>query len=336
MHAQEASSPAAVPSGDGRTSAPPPENAKEPHEDWGSIFIQKGVLEAAAPVLGEKDDVSANKFIRERYQVIWRDGDPLDLFVIRPRDVAKPPVILYLYSFPQDTDRFKDDGWCSRVTDGGFAAIGFVSALTGHRFHDRSMKEWFISELQEALGTSVHDVPMILDYLATRGDLDMNDIGMFGQGSGGAIAILAAAADPRIKVLDLHDPWGDWPDWIAKSDLIPDKERPDYEKPQFLARVATLDPAQWLPKLSSRSIRIQDLRQEVNNPEKCQKVIEAAAPEATVIDQFGDARAEYRANSGGRIFDWAKHQLRPSYKPDLDSERTQRITFHPPEGETIH
>jgi iron complex outermembrane receptor protein len=82
----------------------------------------------------------------------------------------------------------------ARATEGGFAAIGFVSALTGHRFHNRSMKEWFISELQEALGTSVHDVPMILNYLSTRGDLDMDNIGMFGQGSGGAIAILAASA----------------------------------------------------------------------------------------------------------------------------------------------
>ena len=36
-------------------------------------------------------------------------------------------------------------------------------------------------------------------------------------GSGAAIAILAAAIDPRLKALDLVDPWGDWPDWLAKS-----------------------------------------------------------------------------------------------------------------------
>src|ERR1022692_4628664 len=76
---------------------------------------------------------------------------------------------------------------------------GFVSALTGQRYHDRPMKEWFVSELPEALGSSVHDVQMILNYLADRNDLDMTRVGMYGQGSGGTIAILAASADPRLK-----------------------------------------------------------------------------------------------------------------------------------------
>jgi acetyl esterase/lipase len=74
------------------------------------------------------------------------------------------------------------------------------------------MNKWFVSELQEALATSTHDVQMVLNYLAKRGDLDMSRIGMFGQGSGGAIAILSAAADSRIVALDVLDPWGDWPD----------------------------------------------------------------------------------------------------------------------------
>ena len=85
------------------------------------------------------------------------------------------------------------------------------------------MKEWFVSQLQESIAASAHDVQMILNYLAMRGDLDMDHVGMFGDGSGASIAILAAAVDPRIKASDLLDPWGDWPDWIAKSTLIQKK-----------------------------------------------------------------------------------------------------------------
>src|ERR1035441_1223230 len=51
---------------------------------------------------------------------------------------------------------------------------------------------------QLSLALTVHDVQMVLNYLETRGDLDMSRVGMFGQGSGGAIAVLAAAADSRI------------------------------------------------------------------------------------------------------------------------------------------
>ena len=74
--------------------------------------------------------------------------------------------------------------------------------MDGHRYHDRPMRQWFVSELQEAVVKSVHDVQMILNYLSTRGDLDLNRIGMFGQGSGGTIAILVASVDPRIKAIN--------------------------------------------------------------------------------------------------------------------------------------
>src|SRR5215469_8190954 len=170
-------------------------------------------------------------FIRELLRVQWRPNDPIDLYVIRPRGAKKPPVVLYLYGFPSDTDRFKDDRYCERVTRGGAAAVGFVSALTGHRNERRSPKEWFVSELPEAVATTVHDVQMILNYLDSRGDLDMSRVGMLGQGSGGAIAILAAAADSRLRALDLLDPWGDWPDWLATASIVPAEERANYLKP---------------------------------------------------------------------------------------------------------
>ena len=64
-----------------------------------------------------------------------------------------------------------------------------MPALTGQRYHDRPMKEWFVSELRESLATSAHDVQMVLNYLASRGDVDMNRVGMFGDGSGASIAI---------------------------------------------------------------------------------------------------------------------------------------------------
>src|SRR5262249_23780817 len=156
-------------------------------EDWTAITLDRSHLVPDRPVLGEKYDLPGNTFIRELYQVVWRPGDPIDLYVVLPKGVQKPPVVLYLYSYPQDTERFKNDHWCASTTAGGYAAVGFVSALTGHRTEHRPPKEWFVSELQEALATSTHDVQMIVNYLGTREDLDMEHLGMLGQGSGGAI-----------------------------------------------------------------------------------------------------------------------------------------------------
>src|SRR5216684_3871874 len=167
---------------------------------------------------------------------------------MKPTGIKNPPVILNLYGYPADTAAYKMEVFQKELTKGGFAAVGFVSALTGHRYHGRPMKEWFLSELQESLATSAHDVQMILNFLAARGDLDMTRVGMFGQGSGATIAILASAVDPRIKVLDVLDPWGDWPTWMATSEFPPKDERPDYVKPEFLKKSRRSKPSIGCPR----------------------------------------------------------------------------------------
>ena len=280
-------------------------------ENFSAASLSKSRLHSDTPQLVEKDEEP--EFIHEFYRVQWRAGDPIDLYVIRPTKVKNPPVVIYLYGHPSETDRYRDDGWCKRVTAGGYAAVGFVPALTGHRYHDRPMKEWFVSELQESIGKSTHDVQMVLNYLAQRGDFDISNVGIFGVGAGGTIAVAAASADVRIKAVDLLDPWGDWPTWMAKSEVIPEEERPSYIKPEFLKKVAAFDPVVLLPGLKAHVRLIQLDEDSVNTPIKAKKRIEAALPAdsdrrhyATNAEFFGAVA------SGGRAFDWIKSQLKTS------------------------
>jgi len=289
-------------------------------EDWTSITLKGSELHPEKPVFGEK--VESDKFIRELLQVKWRQGDPIDLYIIRPQGVANPPVMLYLYSYPSETDRFRDPSYCERITNGGMAAIGFVSSLTGQRYTNRPMKQWFVSELQEALASTTHDVQMILNFLSTRHDLDLTKVGMFGEGSGGSIAILAAAADPRIQTIDVLNPWGDWSDWMAKSGVIPDEERPDYLKPQFLQKIAPLDPVLWLPNLKTKHIRIQLLMDDMTAPKVAMERIKAVAPFGAQVLEYPDLKQFFASNSGGRIFMWSKQQLLPSLPP---TETPQKV-----------
>jgi hypothetical protein len=150
---------------------------------------------------------------------------------------ASPPIADPAdHRFDGATEDFQKE-----LVRGGFAAVGFVCALTGHRYHDRPMKQWFLSE---TAGVPGHDSPRpaqtVLNYLENRGDLDMSRVGMSGEGSGASIATLASAVEARIKVLDVLDPWGDWPTWMSTSPFVPDDERPDYMKPEFLKKAATM------------------------------------------------------------------------------------------------
>jgi hypothetical protein len=279
-------------------------------EDYSVASLNKSHLQSDPPELVEKSEGTG--FTREYFSVQWRPGDNIDLYVIRPTNIQKPPVAIYLYGHPSETDRYQDDGWCQRVTAGGYAAVGFVPALTGHRYHSRPMKQWFVSELQEALGKSTHDVQMVLNYLSARGDFDMDNVGMFGVGAGGTIAIAAASVDSRIKAIDLLDPWGDWPDWMAKSEVIPDEERAGFVKPEFLKKIAPFDPIAILPTLKTAHIRLIQLNEDfVSTPEEAKKKIEAAIPASAEKRRY-ESNAEFfgAVASGGRAFDWLKLQLK--------------------------
>jgi len=289
----------------------PAANAPVPNasEDLSTPSLVPGSLRAASPILVEADPKPT--YTSEWVTVQWRGDDPIYLYVTRPAGVAKPPVALYLYDYPEEADIFRDDDWCSRVTADGYAAVGFVPALTGHRYHSRPMKEWFVSELQESLAKSAHDVQMVLNYLSERGDLDVTKVGVFGVGAGGAIAVLAASADSRIKALDLIDPWGDWPAWLAKSDVVPDNERQDYLKPAFLERVASLDPVGVLPKLGTAKIRFTALAQGSHVPAEATEKMKVSLPARSERRTVASADAlDLTAENSDKAFAWLKAQLR--------------------------
>jgi hypothetical protein len=184
--------------------------------------------------------------------------------------------------------------------------------------------------MQESLAVTTHDVQLTLDYLARRGDLDVAHVGMFGVGSGASIAILTSAVDSRIIALDLLGPWGDWPTWLAESKIVRDDERAPFLQPQFLDKVAPLDPVSWLSKSKAVRLRIQDVRRNLSMPDQSQEKLEAAAPAFAVINQFGNGRAFLATQPKIALFDWIKDQLRPGTKlARLAAERSERIHIFP-------
>jgi hypothetical protein len=277
-------------------------------EDWTSPGLTTSSLRAATPLGAYINDNGT--YTVELLEVQWRWGDPLDLYVMKPKGVSKPPVILYLYGYPTDTYRFKSEDFQKTVTKDGFAAVGFVSALTGHRYHDRPMKEWFLSELQECLAVSAHDVQMVINYLSDRGDLDMDRVGMVATGSGASIAILASAVDPRIKVLDTVDPWGDWPTWMATSPFVPEDERANYLKPEFLKKAEVLEPIDWLPKIKAKKFRMLDATFDRNTPAIAKEKLRAAVPSDSTVVIYKTPEDFAAAVRGDKGLEWIEHELR--------------------------
>ena len=290
---------------------------REVQEDLTTPSLTTSHLLPMRPIQAFLDDHPT--YTVELLEVQWRWGDPLDLYVIKPKGVKNPPVILYLYGYPTKTDILRDDAYDELVTKDGFAAVGFVSALTGHRYHDRPMKQWFLSELQECLTTSAHDVQMVLNYLAARGDLDMDRVGMFAQGSGATIAILASAVDPRIKVLEALDPWGDWPTWIATSPFVPENERAEFVKPEFLKKVAALDTLDWLPRIQAKTFRLDQELFDTVTPRSVKDKLRAAAPANSSTLLYKNMDEFKAAFEAGKNLQWIQHELQSIPAPSASS-----------------
>jgi hypothetical protein len=285
------------------------QKAASGNEDWSRMPVDRKVLRPFLTGLVMSRTETAN-YTSELVRLQWRPADPIDIWVIKPHGVQKPRVALYLYSYPSNIDRFREDSWCMAATRNGLAAVGFVSALTGDRFRGRPMREWFVPELQESIGSSVHDVQLIIDYLGRRGDLSVDKVGMFGQGSGGTIAILSAASDPRIRAVDALNPWGDWSDWLKSSPVLPDSLRASLLTPAFLKSASAVEPVAYLPALKDRALRVQQIMDYPNTPAEARDKIAAAVPADELI-RFKDRTAHAEAWKTFGLSGWLANQLNP-------------------------
>ncbi len=289
-----------------------------PNESWATPTLAGTHLTPQTPLVAEKDDKPT--FTRELVSVGWRPFDTINLYVIKPKvkpagaakdqQDGKLPVVLYLYDYTNNTKRFLNDAYCERITRSGCAAVGFESALSADRFQMRPMSQWFVGELPESLAESAHDVQMVLNYLGTRGDLDTAQVGMFGQGSGASIAVLAAGADPRIKALELLNPWGDWPVWLNASPLIPAAARPRLTQAAFTKSVRPLDPAAWLPRLKGRAIRLIQVKDDFATPSACQAALAKALPVGAQVVAYDNNLALLGGMGQGRLFAWLGHTVK--------------------------
>jgi hypothetical protein len=99
-----------------------------------------------------------------------------------------------------------------------------------------------------------------------------------------------------------------------QSTLVPDDERADYLKPEFLKKVAPLDPVVWFAKVKV-PVRLQYLSDPLVTPQIVRERIAAAAPPQTKVISYKDAVAQYKA-AKLNLFDWIKGQLRPAAGQD--------------------
>jgi dienelactone hydrolase len=97
---------------------------------------------------------------------------------------------------------------CRKLAEVGFIAVAIDGRYHGERKSGKGETDYDDAIVRAFHGSGEHpfyydtvwDVMRLVDYLATRDDVDANRIGLIGISKGGIETYLAAAADPRIAV----------------------------------------------------------------------------------------------------------------------------------------
>ena len=93
---------------------------------------------------------------------------------------------------------------------GMLARAGYAVLTYDHRHHGASEGRYATYGYYEG-----YDVSAAIDYLAARGDCNTERLGVMGESYGAATAIMAAAVDPRIRLLIEDSAYPDLPTVIA-------------------------------------------------------------------------------------------------------------------------
>ncbi len=122
-------------------------------------------------------------------------GETLEATLRVPADLERPPVVVFVHGWGSD----RSTGEAERLADGlERAGIAVLSLdLSGH---GDSGGDPALSTLEDHQA----DLRSAMDWVRARGTL--GSIGVFGEGSGAAVAIAVASDDARITALVLHAP----------------------------------------------------------------------------------------------------------------------------------
>lgn len=158
------------------------------------------------PVLSStpRSDLAERSLPFERVHFLSRDGTPLAGWFVTPAAPASGTVVL-LHGLRADGMAMLDHA--VYLEQAGYNVLLFDFRASGGSGGDDVT--FGAREQLDALGA--------LDYLAARGDVDLRRVGFQGVSMGGVVALLVAAADPRVAGVIVEAPFNDFRAVVEQS-----------------------------------------------------------------------------------------------------------------------
>ena len=203
---------------------------------------------SAAPI--EQSELPGG-IVREKLRLPGFDPDEsVPAIAFRPSSGGPFPVAFALHYFRGSKESM--EAWCRDLAARGIFAVAIDAHLHGERsvggiFHGDNIaslgEEYSIWVHQTSIARTAKDVPVILDALARRSDIDASRVAATGFSMGASTAMVLAWREPRIQVIasvaGAVDFWWD----VTKIPPGPEQEaRKASYGPRLRELVASIDP----------------------------------------------------------------------------------------------
>jgi hypothetical protein len=97
---------------------------------------------------------------------------------------------------------------------------------------------------------------------------------------------------------------------MAVSPFIPQDERAEYIKAEFLKKAALLEPVDWLPKVQAKKFRLQDAIFEPNTPKVAKEKLRAAVPSGATVVLYQTPEEFNAVVRARKDLEWIQYELR--------------------------
>ena len=203
--------------------------------------------------------------VRERLRLPGFDTDEaVPAIAIHPASGGPFPVCIVLHCFRGAKENLEP--WCRDLAARGIFAIAIDAHLHGERsiagvFHGNEIaslgEEYSIWVHQTSIARTAKDVPVILDALAFRPDVDASRVAATGFSMGGSTAMVLAWREPRVRVVasivGAVDFWWD----VTKARPGPEQEaRKASYGPRLRELVASIDPRTRFDRIPPKALFI--------------------------------------------------------------------------------
>jgi len=203
--------------------------------------------------------------VREQLRLPGFDPDEaVPAVAIHPASGGPFPVAICLHSFRGAKENL--EGWCRDLATRGIFALTIDAHLHGERsiagiFHGDNIAslggEYSIWVHQTSIARTVKDIPVILDALARRLDIDVSRVAVTGVSMGASAAMVLAWQEPRVcvvaSIVGAVDFWWD----VTKTPPGPEQEaRKASYGPRLRELVASIDPKPRFSRIPPKALFI--------------------------------------------------------------------------------